>query len=93
MNNLVWEKAKSSRSHCRKCNNYIFMGANRLKVSAKFGTRNGFIFYCEACATSDPQFLYNLGAPAYREVTSPTIFFGEGRFRKYLRKIRISDGD
>lgn len=47
---MIWEKAKSNRSHCVKCHDYIDRYQKRLRVHTKFGIRDGFLFYCETCA-------------------------------------------
>jgi hypothetical protein len=58
-------------------------------VPAKFGTREGYVFYCEACAG----LVYDLsGIFVPRECSESVkniISGGQGRFYKHFRKITL----
>ena len=86
---IEWELAKSNRSHCVRCNYHIFQFDKRLKVPAKFGTRDGYVFYCESCAG----IVYDLSSiPVPRESSESVkniINGGQGRFYKHFRKITL----
>jgi hypothetical protein len=77
---MLWEKAKSGRSHCNKCHDRIEQFQKRLRVPTKFGIRDGFLFYCETCASV----IYNVSESVQRITEG-----GQGRFYKYFRKITL----
>lgn len=84
---VTWENAKSNRSHCANCRNYIEIYHKRLKVPTKFGRREGYLFYCETCAN----------VRGFKVVDGLGEKFGSGlpvhpnRFYKYYRKITLYD--
>ena len=86
---IEWELAKSNRSHCARCTNRISQFEKRLRVPAKFGTREGYVFYCEGCAG----LVYDLsGIFVPRECSESVrkvVEGGQGRFYKHFRKITL----
>jgi hypothetical protein len=87
--NKEWEKAKSSRSHCHRCKARIDQFSKRLKVPAKFGIRDGYMFFCESCASV----IYDVSSiPSPHESSDSVrkiVEGGQGRFYKHFRKITL----
>jgi hypothetical protein len=86
---IEWELAKSNRSRCARCTNLISQFDKRLRVPAKFGTREGYVFYCEGCAG----LVYDLSSISvprdYSESVRKVVEGGQGRFYKHFRKITL----
>ncbi len=91
MKNYEWEKAKSGRSRCHKCETRIDQGRKRLKVPAKFGTRDGYMFFCEPCASIKYDISSIRPLRENPDSVMKVVEGGEGRFYKHFRKITLRE--
>ena len=86
---MEWENAKSNRSHCHRCKVRINQFNKRLKVPTKYGVRDGYMFFCETCASV----IYDVSSiPSPHEnpeSVKKIIEGGQGRFYKHFRKFNL----